>query len=305
MAGYDELNATFASRLQAFIAASGGRISIGSGYRSVQQQEQLVAKAKAKYGDGWRKWVAPPGKSNHNRGLAADLQYADDSARAWAHANAAAFGLNFPMGHEPWHIEPIGVRDGSFEEVAAPAPTEAYTDPPDPRDALRSRAAQIYEIIMGQAPDESVPGLGRVASKVGGQAVAAAAQQAAGGHAHGGGTQTLEGSPIEIAARAAYNAGFRGDDLVTMLAVAGAESGWRPDAHGVGPRDDSWGLWQINRMASPQYDAGQLTDPAYNAQVAYEFFTGRGFKPWSAYTTGAYEKFLDEARSTVSALGLL
>ena len=54
-----------------------------------------------------RKWVAPPGKSQHNHGNAADLRYANDAARKWAHENAARFGLHFRMGNEPWHIEPI------------------------------------------------------------------------------------------------------------------------------------------------------------------------------------------------------
>jgi len=69
--------------------------------------------------------VAPPGKSRHNHGIAADLAFATDADRQWAHENAAQFGLNFRMGHEPWHIELIGgketaVGNHSGEPVAAP-----------------------------------------------------------------------------------------------------------------------------------------------------------------------------------------
>jgi hypothetical protein len=68
----------------------------------------LFAEAVKKYGSekAARKWVAPPGKSNHGRGVAADLDIANPGpAQTWAHANATRFGLQFPMSWEPWHIE--------------------------------------------------------------------------------------------------------------------------------------------------------------------------------------------------------
>jgi hypothetical protein len=109
------LDPEFAGQLQRFVSARPG-ISIYSGARSIERQQQLWdAKLKETGGDvaAARKWVAPPGKSKHNHGLAGDLRYADDAARQWAHANAGAYGLNFPMKHEPWHIEPIGARASS------------------------------------------------------------------------------------------------------------------------------------------------------------------------------------------------
>lgn len=124
MAGYDGMNGDFASRLQMLVAASGGRITITSGYRSPERQQQLWDQALRKYGNPEiaDNWVARPGKSNHGRGIAADLGFADAAAREWAHANAARFGLHFPMGWEPWHIEPVGGAS-----VADPG---AYTTPP-------------------------------------------------------------------------------------------------------------------------------------------------------------------------------
>lgn len=93
-----------------------GKVTITSAYRSVQAQEQLWRDAVAKYGSeaAARKWVAPPGRSNHGRGLAIDLNYASNEARRWVHDNAAAFGLAFPLAHENWHIEPAGLRSGTF-----------------------------------------------------------------------------------------------------------------------------------------------------------------------------------------------
>lgn len=119
----------FAGRLQAMIAASGGRISVISAYRSVERQAQLYEEGKRKYGDQVNRWVAPPGRSNHNHGLAVDLRYVNDEAKEWAHQNAARFGLMFPMDHEPWHIEPIGVRDGTYRP-GQQIDYDAYTEPP-------------------------------------------------------------------------------------------------------------------------------------------------------------------------------
>ena len=104
-------NPDFASKLGPFLAAAeqaGVPIRITSGFRPYERQKQLFAEAVKKYGseEAARKWVAPPGKSNHGRGVAADLDIAKPSAaQTWAHANAARFGLQFPMSWEPWHIE--------------------------------------------------------------------------------------------------------------------------------------------------------------------------------------------------------
>jgi len=81
------------------------QMRIGSGYRSIERQQQLWD-ASDKSG----KMVARPGRSQHNFGRAADLKYLGDDAKAWVHQNAANYGLNFPMSYEPWHIELAGAR---------------------------------------------------------------------------------------------------------------------------------------------------------------------------------------------------
>ena len=107
--GYQDFNPDFSNALQQMIAERPG-LSVYSGYRSPERQAELYQQAIAKYGspEAARKWVAPPGKSRHNHGIAADLAFASDADKAWAHENAARFGLNFRMGHEPWHIELAG-----------------------------------------------------------------------------------------------------------------------------------------------------------------------------------------------------
>lgn len=115
---YDpQKEAVFNQALQKLIAASGGKVKITSGKRSEKRQEELWAEALKKYKDPAiaRKWVAMPrsagGKgSNHTRGIAADLRFADDSVKKWVHENAAKYGLYFPLANEPWHIEIRGSR---------------------------------------------------------------------------------------------------------------------------------------------------------------------------------------------------
>lgn len=89
-------------------------VRIGSGFRSNEHQAQLFQNAVRKYGSvaAARKWVAPPGHSQHNKGNAADLEFLTPEAKAWVHANAERYGLAFPMGYEPWHIEIATARGG-------------------------------------------------------------------------------------------------------------------------------------------------------------------------------------------------
>jgi len=119
--GIEGLKEDFADRLSQFIndaKSQGINLKIGSGYRSYEKQKQLWEDALKKYGSAEvaRKWVAPPGSSYHNKGLAVDLhdensralgKEENQEATAWAHANAKKYGLHFRMGNEPWHIEPI------------------------------------------------------------------------------------------------------------------------------------------------------------------------------------------------------
>lgn len=90
-------------------------LRVSSGYRSPERQSQLWAEALTKYGspEAARKWVAPPGRSQHNHGGAVDLKYLDPAAKEWAHANADKYGLSFPLSNENWHVELKGGRDGT------------------------------------------------------------------------------------------------------------------------------------------------------------------------------------------------
>lgn len=112
----DNLNPTFQQRLAEMYRQAPPDVQknlrIKSGYRSNEHQAELYAEAVKKYGpDGAAHWVAPPGHSEHNKGEAVDLDFSKNKeTEQWVHLNAARFGLKFPMGHEPWHIEPVETR---------------------------------------------------------------------------------------------------------------------------------------------------------------------------------------------------
>lgn len=93
----------------------------------------------------------------------------------------------------------------------------------------------------------------------------------------------------------------------TAAAIAQAESGGCQYAK-AGPKDDrpvkectfrrtnledSYGLWQINRRAHPQYSASSLYTTVGNANAAVAIAKGgASFSAWSTYTSGAYKQYL-------------
>jgi Lysozyme like domain len=90
-------------------------------------------------------------------------------------------------------------------------------------------------------------------------------------------------------------------------AIAQAESGGCQYAK-AGPTDDrpvkqctyryttgenSYGLWQINRNAHPQYTASELYTQGGNVDAAVDISTsGASFSAWSTYKNGAYKNYL-------------
>lgn len=115
-AGVAGLKPDYAAKLLSFLSDaqnSGHSINIKSGYRTPEHQAELFQAEVIKRGSvaAARKWVAPPGKSNHNKGLAADLGFDSAQSQSWAHENAGKHGLYFRMGYEPWHIEATGTND--------------------------------------------------------------------------------------------------------------------------------------------------------------------------------------------------
>jgi hypothetical protein len=104
-------------------------------------------------------------------------------------------------------------------------------------------------------------------------------------------------------AQAAFAAGFRGGALVNAVAIADAESGFCLDATSPAP-EHSYGLWQINVDAHPEYSAGQLLASApYSANAAYALSTrGTSWVPWTTFNNGAFVNYLVVARGAAAAI---
>jgi len=120
---YVTLHQTAFYAMRALFAAANnanvGSLFIASGYRSHAEQSELYANAPDPA------YVMPPGHSEHQLGLAADILLGDDTtsmrgspAAAWLAENAPEFGLilRYPeekqditgVPYEPWHFRYVG-----------------------------------------------------------------------------------------------------------------------------------------------------------------------------------------------------
>ena len=107
-----------------------------------------------------------------------------------------------------------------------------------------------------------------------------------------------------LAARAGAAAGWSGSDLVTAVAIAGAESRFIPTADN--PTSSAMGLWQVMVSVHGDKIAGRnILDPYVNAQVAYQIWSDAGGfdRPWAqTYGAGKHLAYMDDARAAVAAL---
>lgn len=159
MATTQGLDPGFADSLSRMIAASGGRLYIVSGYRSNEEQANLYSAAIKKYGspEAAQRMVAPPGRSNHNRGWAADL----GGDIEWAHQHAAQYGLTFPMDWERWHIEPVWARSKSSPDSYTTPPAGEVNPTSDAahqtsQSLMASFSDNLRKVLMGDLPGSTV-----------------------------------------------------------------------------------------------------------------------------------------------------
>jgi cell wall-associated NlpC family hydrolase len=94
-------------------------------------------------------------------------------------------------------------------------------------------------------------------------------------------------------------AGFPESAVPTMMAIAMAESSWRPNAtHRNSNGSIDQGLFQINSIHrnNPWYPKDPF-DPYQSAVAAYNIWKGAGgtYRDWTVYNSGAYRKFLQAA----------
>lgn len=108
-----EIDKQLIYRFQAAQAAAkkdGQSIYIVSGFRTLDYQKGLFARAVRKYGSEAEasKWVAPPLISHHPWGTAIDVNYPDQpDGASWLEMNGSKFGLCRIFKNEWWHFEPV------------------------------------------------------------------------------------------------------------------------------------------------------------------------------------------------------
>jgi hypothetical protein len=105
--------------------ASGGKVGLGQGFRSFEDQKKLFLANHVPDPNGERLWegkrwrrargnpASPPGNSMHELGLAADLV----GNLKWVDANAGRFSLKTfgSVNNEPWHVQPVELPNGRTE----------------------------------------------------------------------------------------------------------------------------------------------------------------------------------------------
>lgn len=110
--------------MQKAAEAEGIALKIVSGYRSYEKQSSVYANYSKAYGsEAADTFSARPGHSEHQSGLAFDLNsvsdsFADTTEAKWLEANCASYGfiIRYPKGkeaqtgykYEPWHVRFVG-----------------------------------------------------------------------------------------------------------------------------------------------------------------------------------------------------
>jgi Putative peptidoglycan binding domain/D-alanyl-D-alanine carboxypeptidase len=165
---FKQLHPTMQDRVLRLITASNGAVGLGVGFRSEGEQRQLflsryvVDPSGSVEWDGkrWRKknegdaTAAPPGRSMHELGLAADL--AGD--HGWVVANSSRFDLKTfaSVNDEPWHVQPVELPNSraDYEQLGSPWNGNGGPTPAPQRQGGSTRV----EVV----PDMRGPAVGRL-----------------------------------------------------------------------------------------------------------------------------------------------
>lgn len=340
-ASWDNLDGRMKTRLTNLLRAAGGRLWVGNGWRDPNSAHTHNEFLRRHYEDPNGKLeykgkryslragmapYAPPGKSNHNIGLAADLEGDMD----WLQQNAARFGLKTfaDVINEPWHVQLAELANGFLGEGANQGTgysnegaAEAIGDGGIPPSASRSVLGTSSGIgfSAGGAIDtfDAAAALSGGGGGGGGEWAGTSASTTAGAAnvaPWSGGNLTAE----QVAVMA-HQAGFRGQDLIDVVAIAKRESSYNPGAlnPNAATRDYSFGLMQINMIGdlgpSRRQQFGiqsneQLYDPMTNLRAAYMLYqqSGNTLEPWGGYKGEAntYNTDVAAAARAVAAAGL-
>jgi hypothetical protein len=212
--------------------------------------------------------------------------------------------------------------DSSLAAFAAETPGPADpTNGFDPFGAAYQAALQQAGVGVGPSGGSSpsvVSGF-TSASSTGAVRVANSSRVASAGTVGmvGSGRSALSGADV---ARLAYNAGFRAEDLVKVVAISKRESNWTPTAfNGNSATNDlSYGLMQINmkdslgpaRLSQFGISANEnLLDPQTNMNAAFTLYSrgGNSLRAWGGYKgmSDTFSTDIPGAEAAVREAGLL
>lgn len=322
--GFKAMHPNMQNRLLNMMREGKGKVGFGEGIRDSKVQERMFLdryrpdpSGNVTYqGKQWKlvkgAQAAPPGRSMHEIGLAADLVSTD--GHKWMNANAHRFGLKHfaSVGNEPWHVQPAELPNSrrKYEKQGAPWGTEKFEES-EYGDTQDSEGLSIAEQTDGHTEDEGAAAgmataglrgydgmaIDEIANAMESENLARLGAGGSGGDSHGSGgggesgsgnSLGVEGTAVgaDAAAQAAYAAGFRGSDLASIVAIGGRESRW---TNVKSKRSDDWGIWQINGInmdflkkkgiVSSKQD---LLNPNNNARAAFALYQNDGFNPWNA-----------------------
>jgi hypothetical protein len=104
------LHPELAGAIRRLLKAAHGTVRVVSGFRTRQTQAGLWERALQHYGDpdAANDWVAPPGASMHERGMAVDL--GGNLRLAMDLIQELELPMWRPLPNEPWHFELLGSR---------------------------------------------------------------------------------------------------------------------------------------------------------------------------------------------------
>lgn len=113
-----------------------------------------------------------------------------------------------------------------------------------------------------------------------------------------------------------YEQGMRGDDLVTLAAIAQCESNRFPWAEGDqhlanGTWSNSIGILQVRSLHAQQGTGGPRDIDALRASVAHqswaavEVFRSQGFPAWTCWRNGHHKGLIDTVRQAGAEIGVL
>lgn len=316
-ASWDNLDDRMKQRLTRLMAASGGRVWVGEGWRDPEgHHEEEFYKRHYEDPNGRIQYkgkrytlrrgyapLAPPGRSNHNIGLAADLQ----GDLTWLQQNAAKYGLKTfaDVNNEPWHVQLAELANGFLGDGA-----DQGTGQSNENVSQREHPAGIAAAALSAGSGVNYDAAARLSGGWGGAGGLGTAASTTAGDMGAGSSYTGNG-PLsrEDVARMAYRAGFRGQALIDVVAIAGRESSYNPAAFN-GNRatgDKSYGLMQINMIDTlgparlRQFGIGSaedLFDPQTNLNAAFMMYQQRG---GSLYDWGNYKGMSNTYNTDVAA----